>query len=139
MVGAASLAAARLSVVIGAIPQGFGGVYQDCVALADYSSGTEYGGHLRPCHPNARGSDHEPIYTTAGAGRGRSLHRPGRYRPERRVFRRAGSPVTSLTSTGSCGRSGWKTAKPGKPAASTCFRMPPPLRAIVRSTSTDYQ
>src|ERR1700693_2576611 len=33
MVGAASLAAARLSVVIGAISQGFGGVYQDRLPL----------------------------------------------------------------------------------------------------------
>src|SRR5215468_354166 len=36
MVGAASLAAARLSVVIGAISQGFGGVYQDRFPFADY-------------------------------------------------------------------------------------------------------
>src|SRR5689334_3983726 len=36
MVGAASLVAARLSVVIGAISQGFGGVYQDRLPIADY-------------------------------------------------------------------------------------------------------
>ena len=36
MVGAASLAAARLLVVIGAISQGFGGVYQDRLPFADY-------------------------------------------------------------------------------------------------------
>src|SRR5262249_28870438 len=36
MVGAASLAAARRSVVIGAISQGFGGVYQDPLRAADY-------------------------------------------------------------------------------------------------------
>jgi hypothetical protein len=36
MVGAASLAAARLSVVIGVISQGFGGVYQDRLPFADY-------------------------------------------------------------------------------------------------------
>jgi hypothetical protein len=36
MVGAASLAAARLSVVIGAISQAFGGVYQDRSPFADY-------------------------------------------------------------------------------------------------------
>jgi hypothetical protein len=34
--GAGSLAAARLSVVIGAISQGFGGVYQDRLPFADY-------------------------------------------------------------------------------------------------------
>jgi hypothetical protein len=36
MVGAASLAMARLSVVIGAISQGFGGVYQDHFPFAGY-------------------------------------------------------------------------------------------------------
>ena len=36
MVGAASLAAACVSVVIGAISQGFGGVYQDRCRFADY-------------------------------------------------------------------------------------------------------
>jgi len=36
MVGAASLAAARLSVVIGAISQGFGGVDQDHFPFAGY-------------------------------------------------------------------------------------------------------
>jgi hypothetical protein len=36
MVGAESLAAARLSVVIGATSQGFGGVYQDRLPFADY-------------------------------------------------------------------------------------------------------
>ena len=36
MVGAASLAAARVSVVIGAISQGFGGVYQDRCHFAEY-------------------------------------------------------------------------------------------------------
>src|ERR1700712_62249 len=40
MVGAVSLAAACLSVVIGAISQGFGGVYQDRLSFADYLSGT---------------------------------------------------------------------------------------------------
>jgi hypothetical protein len=49
MVGAASLAAACLSVVIGAISQGFGGVYQDRLSFADYSSGTNHGRFL-PCH-----------------------------------------------------------------------------------------
>src|SRR6476661_3356633 len=53
MVGAASLAAARLSVVIGAISQGFGGVYQDRLPIADYLSGTKYG-RFRPCHANAK-------------------------------------------------------------------------------------
>src|ERR1700746_3495813 len=53
MVGVASLAAARLSVVIGAISQGFGGVYQDRPSFADYSSGIEYG-RFRPCHGNAK-------------------------------------------------------------------------------------
>ena len=36
MVCAASLAAARLSIVIGAISQGFGGAYQDRLRFADY-------------------------------------------------------------------------------------------------------
>src|SRR6201981_2598695 len=53
MVGVASLAAARLSVVIGAISQGFGGVYQDRPSFADYSSGIEYG-RFRPRHGNAK-------------------------------------------------------------------------------------
>jgi hypothetical protein len=35
MVGAASLAVARLSAVIGAISQGFGGVYQDRFPVVD--------------------------------------------------------------------------------------------------------
>jgi hypothetical protein len=39
MVGAASLAAACLSVVIGAISQGFGGVYQDRLSFAVYPRG----------------------------------------------------------------------------------------------------
>jgi hypothetical protein len=46
--------------------------------LPAISSGTEYG-RFRPCHANAKRPDHDPIYTTARAGRGRSLHRPGRY------------------------------------------------------------
>src|SRR5579883_51482 len=88
MVGTVTLAAARLSVVIGAISQGFGGVYQDRFSFADYLSGTE-SGHLRPCHANAMGPDHDAIYTAARAERDRSLHRPGRHRPERGLFRRA--------------------------------------------------
>jgi hypothetical protein len=36
MVGAASLAGARLAVVIGAISQGFGAVYQAVSPFADY-------------------------------------------------------------------------------------------------------
>ena len=42
MVGAASLAAAGRSVAIGAISQGFGGVYQDRRPVSDYLIGLDY-------------------------------------------------------------------------------------------------
>src|SRR5450432_3752049 len=58
MVGAASLAAACLSVVIGAISQGFGGVYQDRLSFADYSSGTNHGASCRVIRQ--KGPDYDP-------------------------------------------------------------------------------
>jgi hypothetical protein len=55
MVGAASLAAARFSVVIGAISQGFGGVYQDRLPFADYLKRHRIR-PFRPCHAKGTGS-----------------------------------------------------------------------------------
>ena len=62
MVGAARLAAARLSVVIGAISQGFGGVYQDYLPFADYPRGYR----IRPLPAEL------PVLTMAGAALGQA-------------------------------------------------------------------
>src|SRR5216683_1740815 len=83
MVGAASLAAACLSVVIGAISQGFGGVYQDRRSFADYSAAQSR--PLPAVSYEQKGPDYDPVDATARAERGRGFHRPGRYRPECRV------------------------------------------------------
>src|ERR1700682_4252373 len=89
MVGAASLAAARLSVVMARSRKALSEYIKTAFPLPAYLKRHR----IRPfpaVHTNAKGPDHDPIYTTARAERGRSLHRPGRYRPERRFFRRAG-------------------------------------------------
>src|SRR3954468_15153729 len=58
-------------------------------AVIAATSDAEYGRSGRTMRTR-KGPDHDPIYTAARAGRGRSLHRPSRYRPRRRVFRRDG-------------------------------------------------
>jgi hypothetical protein len=58
------MAAADLSVVIGAISQGFGGVYQDRPHFADYLTQLKRGPSGR-WHPNAKGPVHDQIYVTA--------------------------------------------------------------------------
>ena len=50
MVGAASLAAALLFVVIGAISQGFGGIISRPTAPLPTTSGDAENGRFRPCH-----------------------------------------------------------------------------------------
>jgi len=62
MVGAASLGWLRLSVVIGVISQGFGGLYQDGFAFADYLS-TPKAAASGPCHAKRKGPSAMTIFT----------------------------------------------------------------------------